>query len=92
MRLAIESRPFATDSGELHITASFGTAASSSATPINSKTLLQIAHEARRTPTPKPGFYFYSKKKWSVIQEDTPLSLCCIAQYLIVKRPEAIVS
>jgi two-component system cell cycle response regulator len=46
MRVAIESRPFATDFGELHITASFGTAASSSANPSDPKVLLQLADEA----------------------------------------------
>src|SRR6202050_884595 len=37
MRIAIESQPFATDSGELHITASFGSAASTSASLTDSK-------------------------------------------------------
>jgi two-component system cell cycle response regulator len=46
MRVAIESRPFATDYGELHITASFGAAASSSANPTDPKALLQLADEA----------------------------------------------
>ena len=46
MRVAIESRPFATDSGELKITASFGTAGSCSVRPINPKELLQLADEA----------------------------------------------
>jgi len=45
-RIAIDSQPFATDSGEVHITASFGVAASSSARPFNSKELLQLADEA----------------------------------------------
>jgi two-component system cell cycle response regulator len=46
MRIAIEYRPFATDFGELHITASFGSAASSSASPTDPKSLLQLADEA----------------------------------------------
>jgi len=46
MRIAIESRPFATDFGELHITACFGAAASSSASPTDPKSLLQLADEA----------------------------------------------
>jgi two-component system cell cycle response regulator len=46
MRVAIDSTPFATDSGEVHITASFGVAASTSARPMNSKTLLQLADDA----------------------------------------------
>ena len=46
MRVAIESRPFATEFGELHITASFGAAASTSASPTDCKTLLQLADEA----------------------------------------------
>jgi diguanylate cyclase (GGDEF)-like protein len=46
MRKAIDSRLFATDFGELHITASFGVAASSSATPMDAKALLQLADEA----------------------------------------------
>jgi two-component system, cell cycle response regulator len=45
-RVAIESRPFATDSGEVHITASFGVAASTSARSMDSKTLLKLADEA----------------------------------------------
>src|ERR1700691_6445048 len=40
MRVAIESRPFATESGGLHVTASLGTAASTSASPTDSKALL----------------------------------------------------
>jgi two-component system cell cycle response regulator len=46
MRLAIESRPFATDSGELNITASFGIAASTDASPCDVNVLLQLAEEA----------------------------------------------
>jgi two-component system, cell cycle response regulator len=46
MRLAIESRPFATDSGELNITASFGIAASTDASPCDVNVLLQLADEA----------------------------------------------
>jgi two-component system, cell cycle response regulator len=45
-RAAIESRPFATGSGKVHITASFGIAASSSAQPIEPKRLLQLADES----------------------------------------------
>jgi two-component system cell cycle response regulator len=67
MRIAIESRPFATDFGELHITASFGAAASSSASPTDPKALLQLADEAlyraklkgrnrsERSVSPEPG-------------------------------------
>src|ERR1700722_1760130 len=43
MRVAIETQPFATDSRKLHVTGSFGAAVSSSAKPIDSKTLLQLA-------------------------------------------------
>jgi diguanylate cyclase (GGDEF)-like protein len=46
MRVAIESRPFSTDFGELHITASFGAAASNGANPTEPKALLQLADEA----------------------------------------------
>jgi two-component system cell cycle response regulator len=46
MRKAIESRPFLTDFGELHITASFGAVASSGAAPTEPKALLQFADEA----------------------------------------------
>jgi two-component system, cell cycle response regulator len=46
MRVAIESRPFATDFGELHVTASLGVVASTAASPIDSKILLQLADEA----------------------------------------------
>ena len=46
MRQAIESRPFVTGSGELHITASFGTAASTCSGLIDPKALLQLADEA----------------------------------------------
>jgi diguanylate cyclase (GGDEF)-like protein len=46
MRIAIESQPFATDFGELHMTASFGAAASSAASPTDPKALLQLADEA----------------------------------------------
>ena len=46
MRIAIESQPFATDFGELRITASFGAAASGSAGLTNPKSLLQLADEA----------------------------------------------
>jgi two-component system cell cycle response regulator len=46
MRVAIESRPFATDWGGLNITASFGVAASTSERPVNANVLLQLADEA----------------------------------------------
>jgi len=45
-RVAIGSRPFAAGSGGVHITASFGVAASSIARPFNSKEVLQLADEA----------------------------------------------
>jgi two-component system cell cycle response regulator len=44
-RVAIESKPFVTDSGEVHVTASFGVAASTGAKPIDPKVLLQLADE-----------------------------------------------
>jgi two-component system cell cycle response regulator len=46
MRVAIESRSFSTDFGELHITASFGYAASNGASPTEPKALLQLADDA----------------------------------------------
>jgi len=46
VRIAICSQPFATDSGDVHVTASFGVAASSIVRPLSSKELLQLADEA----------------------------------------------
>jgi two-component system cell cycle response regulator len=46
VRVAIGSQPFATDSGDVHITASFGVAASTIAGAFSSKELLQLADEA----------------------------------------------
>jgi two-component system cell cycle response regulator len=45
-RIAICSQPFATDSGDVHVTASFGVAASSFARPLGTKEVLQLADEA----------------------------------------------
>jgi two-component system cell cycle response regulator len=46
IRVAIESQPFATDSGEVHLTASFGVAVSSDEGQMNADALLQLADEA----------------------------------------------
>jgi two-component system cell cycle response regulator len=45
-RVAIESQRFATDFGELHVTASFGVAASTRAIPVGAGELLRLADEA----------------------------------------------
>jgi diguanylate cyclase (GGDEF)-like protein len=46
IRVAIESQPFATASGDVHLTASFGVAVSSNAGQMNADALLQLADEA----------------------------------------------
>jgi diguanylate cyclase (GGDEF)-like protein len=46
MRKAIESEPFVTDSGEVAVTSSFGTAVSSNAASSDPKTLVRLADEA----------------------------------------------
>ena len=46
MRIALESRPFITEAGEVQVTASFGVAVSSKENPIESQRLLRLADDA----------------------------------------------
>ena len=46
MRKALESQPFTTDAGPVHVTASFGVAVSSKESPLDSQGLLHLADDA----------------------------------------------